>query len=130
ERGYPLLCTRTDFGKILTTIPLSYYVQATACWWMRMGMIRVYAFLQRLNRGERFLDKVWSGGYHMCLQVHDELVFDFPSGRSKGKDPWEYNLPVVREVQRLMAKCGDDIGVPTPVSAEFHENNWSEGIAL
>jgi hypothetical protein len=32
NRGYPLLCTRTQYGGILPTVPLNYYVQGTAMW--------------------------------------------------------------------------------------------------
>ncbi len=57
-------------------------------------------------------------------------VFDFPSGKGKGKNQWDYNRPITNEIKRLMESCGGHIGVPTPVSCEFHPQNWSEGIAI
>lgn len=117
KRGYPLLCTRSKWGSIMPTVPLSYHVQGTAMWWMMKAMIRCHAYLKTLE-----------GGYFMVMQVHDELVFDFPKGR--GSEPWKTNLPKIRKVMRLMAQGGDDIGVPTPVSCEYHADNWSEGISV
>jgi hypothetical protein len=40
------------------------------------------------------------------------------------------NLWRVRICQRLMEKGGEGIGVPTPTSCEYHEDNWSEGVSL
>ncbi len=130
DRGYPLLCARTAFGGILPTTPLNYHVSGTAMWWMARAMIKVQAFFDRLNRGEKFAGKAWPGGYYIALQVHDELVPDMPSGAGKSEKPWLYNLPIAREVQRLMVSCGEGISVPTPVSMEYHADNWSVGIAV
>jgi DNA polymerase I-like protein with 3'-5' exonuclease and polymerase domains len=91
-------------------------------WWTMKAMIRVQEFFDRLNDGGKFHKKTWPGGYHLVLQVHDELVVDFPRGSSPG-----YNKPIAREVQRLMALGGDDFGIPTPVGCEYHPNNWAEG---
>jgi DNA polymerase I-like protein with 3'-5' exonuclease and polymerase domains len=115
-RGYPLLCTRTNYGKIKPTVPLNYHVQGTAMWWMGKAMVRCHNYLQDLP------------DYHLVMQVHDELVFDFPKGTAK--DSWRTNLPVVREIQGLMEQGGNDIGIPTPVSLEYHDSNWSEGITI
>ncbi len=128
--GYPLMCTRTEYGRILPTVPLNYHVQGTAMQWTAKGMVRVHAFYQGLNRGEKFQGRVWPGGYHLIMQVHDELVSDCPSGEGKGANSWDYNLPVMRYVQGLMAQGGDDIGIPTPVGLEYHAKNWSEGVTL
>jgi hypothetical protein len=110
---------------------------------MGQAMVRVQEFFDRLNRGERWRGRVWPGGYHLALQVHDELVPDMPSGRPwvgkrvVGTDgarlieqAWQYNLPVAREVKRLMEVGGDNIGVPTPVSMEWHETSWAEGVSV
>ena len=120
RRGYPLLVTRTSYGEVLPTVPLNYHVQGTAMWWMMKAMIRVSEQLREWSREP--------GEYRIALQVHDELVLDFPQGR--GSEPWKTNLPKIRKVQRLMAAGGEDIGVPTPVSVEYHESNWSEGVAI
>lgn len=130
ERGYPVMCTRTERGRILPTVPLNYRTQSTAMWWMLKAMIRVSDFFDRLNRGEEFAGRSWPGGYYIALQVHDELVPDMPSGHGRGKNPWDYNAPIVAEVKRLMELGGDDIGVPTPVGIEYHSANWSEGVSL
>jgi len=125
ERGYPLLCTRSDYGKIKPTVPLNYHVQGTAMWWMQGAMIRCDGFLQEINRKKRLTGY---SGYHLVMQVHDELVFDFPAG--EGSEPWKMNLPIIREVQRLMEQGGDNIGLPTPVSCEYHATSWSEGVGV
>jgi hypothetical protein len=67
----------------------------------------------------------------MVLQVHDELVFDFP----KRGDPVKHgikgtNLPKVRMFQQAMERGGGDIGVRTPVSVEYHPENWEMGISM
>lgn len=118
ERGYPLLCTRNARGGIKPTVPLNYHVQGTAMWWMMKAMIRCQEYLDELNRRTREPE------YFMIMQVHDELVFDFPRKPKKG------NLPKIRHIQKLMEEGGNDIGVPTPVSIEYHPKNWSKGIAV
>ncbi len=64
----------------------------------------------------------------MVMQIHDELVFDFPQGR--GMEPWKTNLPKIRKIQQLMESCGDDIEVPTPVTVEYHPVSWDKGVVL
>lgn len=148
HHGYPLLCTRTSWGKILATVPLSYHVQGTAMWWMMRGQIRCQEQLDKWNNeiketfklnwyksGKSELDlqrsmhdHVMQYGYRMALQVHDEIVFDFPKG--KGPEPWKTNLPKIQRMRQLMEMGGDDIGIPTTTSCEYHEHNWSEGITL
>lgn len=118
-RGYPLLCSRSKYGKVLPTVPLNYHIQGTACWWMCRAMVRVQEFFDDLNK------KNPKKQYYMVMQVHDELVFDFPKGT--GTEPWKTNYAIIQEVKRLMAMGGQDIGIPTPVSCEYHEHNWSEG---
>jgi DNA polymerase I-like protein with 3'-5' exonuclease and polymerase domains len=60
---------------------------------------------------------------YMILTVHDELVFDFPADHPD-------NLTKIREIKQLMESCGDDLGIPTPVSAEKHVVDWSVGEVL
>lgn len=116
DRGYPLLCTRSQCGKILPTVPLNYRTQSTAMWWMFKAMVRCYDQLE-VWRSKGVID-AW-----IVMQIHDELVFDFPA---RGKKNWPY----VRKLKRLMEQGGDDIGVPTPVGVEYHPNNWGEGETL
>lgn len=114
ERGYPLLCTRSEWGSISPTIPLSYHVQSTAMWCTMKAMIRVHSFLQELTAKD-------PRGYFLALQVHDEIVLDFPKVSNKG------NLPKVRKVAALMRQSGEDIGIPLRVSIEYNPENWGEG---
>jgi DNA polymerase I-like protein with 3'-5' exonuclease and polymerase domains len=133
KRGYPLQVARTDRGTVLETIPLSYHVQGTAMWWMLKAMNRCDNFLQQWNGSGRIhqfvlspiLSRMRRLGYYLVMQVHDELVFDFPQGQ--GEEPWKTNLPVIREIKRLMELGGSDIGVPTEVSVEYHADYWNEG---
>ncbi len=120
RKGYPLLCSRTNWGKILPTTPLNYHVQGTACYWMMKAMIRCHDQLEAWN----------VDGYSglIILQVHDELVFDLPKGN--GREPWKTNLPRVRKLKHLMELGGRDISVPTPCSMEYHASTWAEGMAL
>lgn len=105
ERGYPILCSRSRWGSVSPTIPLNYHVQGTAMWVTMKAMIRCHEYLSALP------------DHHLTMQVHDEIVFDLPQGG---------NTKVVRRLRRLMEMSGEDIGVPTPVSAECHSKNWSE----
>lgn len=113
KRGYPLLCSRTDYGKIKPTVPLNYHVQGTAMWWMGKAMVRCREYLQTNCPQAKIV-----------MQVHDELVFDFPKG--KGLLPWKTNAHHVRELKRLMEMGGDDIGVPTPVNVEYCPVSWDK----
>lgn len=118
-RGYPLLCTRSKWGAILPTVPLSYHVQGTAMWWMGKAMVRCQVYLDELNKAAGKED------YYLIMQVHDELVFDFPKGKT-----YKTNLPKIRQIQRLMRQGGEDLGIPTPVSCTYHADNWSVGISV
>lgn len=117
KRGYPLMCARTDFGRVLPTVPLNYHVSGTAMWWMRKAMIRCQAQLLRWRQEEDFDGR-------MVLQVHDELVFEFPHRAALG------NLWRVRVLQKLMEQGGDDIGIPTPVGIEYNPQHWAIGLAV
>lgn len=121
-RGYPLVCTRTESGGILPTVPLNYRTQGSAMWWMMKAMLRCSAYLEDLNR------KCKQRRYWITMQVHDELVFDFPKGT--GSEPWKTNRGKIRDLMGLMEEGGNDIGIPTPVSCTYHEHTWSEGIGV
>lgn len=116
ERGYPLLCARSKWGRVLPTVPLSYHVQGTAMWVMGRMMLLCDAYLKELSQRKR-------QDYFIVMQIHDELVFDFPFAKDKG------NLPIVRECKRLMDSVGFDLvpSVPLPVGIEYHPNTWAEG---
>jgi len=119
QRGYPLYCVRggrTGYtNDVSPTLPLNYHVQGTAMQWMQNGMIRCYDILNRWNREDSAVQ------YFMIMQVHDELVFDFP------KSTMAESLKRIQRIKRAMEKGGEDIGVPTTVGVEYHPHNWSEG---
>lgn len=112
DRGYPIQCSRSHWGTISPTIPLSYHIQSTAMWCTRKAMVRIQDYFDR-KRSDCFL----------ALQVHDEVVVDLPAGGKK-------NLPIVEHVQKLMQKSGEDIGVPLKVSIGYHPRNWGEKVKL
>lgn len=121
-RGYPVLCTRTEYGKILPTVPLNYHIQSSAMWWTHKAMVRCAPVLEQWRR-ERF--NAW-----MTMQVHDELVFDLPRGAHPKDDPSSSNLGRVRHLQREMERGGEDYGIPTPVGVEWHPVHWGEGVTV
>ena len=121
QHGYPLLCTRTDYGEILPTVPLNFRTQGTAGWCTLKAMLRCDPKLKEWSRAD-------PRGYYQILEVHDELVFDFPAGA--GREPWRTNLPKILELAALMEKSGDDIGIPLPVDIEYHARNWGDGVAI
>ncbi len=121
KRGYPLLCGRDEMGGgVRPTVPLNYHVQGSSMWWMCRAMVRVHAALRDWNR------RGFDG--HLVLQVHDELVLDVPRGG--GAEPWRTNEGRMREVKRLMELGGEGLGVPTPVSCEWHGKSWAAGQAI
>lgn len=132
SRGYPIHIPRGENGRVKPTLPLSYTVSGTACWIAGRALVRVREFFERLNSGETFAGRKWPGRYFTTLYVHDELVIDAPSGRGKESDPWAYNLPVLDEVRRLMARGGEDLvkPVPTPVNLEYHDVSWARGVSV
>jgi DNA polymerase I-like protein with 3'-5' exonuclease and polymerase domains len=130
HRGYPLLCTRDQWGRIKPTVPLNYHVQGTAMYWTCRAMVETQLLLDQWNR-EAMVRPPYKASretYRIALQVHDEIVLDFPAGR--GSQPHRTNLPKIRQIVKAMEGIGGNIGVPTPVGIEFHQHNWSEGITL
>ncbi len=126
KRGYPLLCTRTEQGYILPTVPLSYHIQGSACWWMMKGMIRCQAQLDEWNNDPR---RPFDG--NIAIQVHDELVFDFPKAADPRKNPKGSNLWRIRKMQQLMEMSGQvDFNIPTPVDVEYNPITWAEGFRV
>lgn len=132
KRGYPLVCSRGDYGRISPTVPLNYHVQGSAGWWMVRAMNRCQELLDQWRAQDGF------DGY-ICLTVHDELVFDFPqrdpardiAQDKSGKGAFRTsNFWRARKIQAAMSKGGDDIGIPTPVSLSYHAHNWAEGLDI
>jgi DNA polymerase I-like protein with 3'-5' exonuclease and polymerase domains len=114
-RGYRIECSRSEWGRISPTIPLNYHVSGTAMQCTNKAMVRCNRQLNewRSSTFDAFI----------TLQVHDEIVFDFPKGGVR-------NLPKVRRLKALMEQSGDDIGVPLKVSVSYHPNNWGEPVVL
>jgi hypothetical protein len=71
-------------------------------------------------------------GYHMVMQVHDELVFDFPKGADPVEDPDDSNLWRIKLIAAAMARGGPNLvkPVPTPVGIEYHDTSWAKGKTL
>ena len=111
KHGYPVYCSRSAWGKISQTLPLNYHIQSTAMWCTMKAMTRCHAQLQEWQKNG--LDA------RMVLQVHDEVIYDFPLG---GKN----NLPKAKKLKQLMEQSGDDFGVPLRVAMSYHPNNWAE----
>lgn len=115
KHGYPIMCLRTEYGKISPTIPLNYHVQGTAMWCTSKAMARCEAQLREWRQD----------GFdaYIVLQVHDEIVFDLPAGGVK-------NLPRVRKLQRLMEQSGNDINVPLRVAVNYCPVSWDQEVSL
>lgn len=100
--GYHLQVPRHEPHKAV-----NYYVQGSAGEAIDLAAVRVYDYLRQ------FPD------YNMIMQVHDELVFDFPIHPR--------NTKVMTNVVRLMEQSGDDFGYALPVETDIIEDNWSNG---
>jgi DNA polymerase I-like protein with 3'-5' exonuclease and polymerase domains len=113
--AYPIQTLKNKWGKVKSTIPLNYHVQSTAMWAMSSAMVRCQEYLDVHNRS---LDLSQKDGYRMCLQVHDEIVFDFPKRRDNDR--------IAQDLAKCMEQSGDDIGVPLTVGIDYHPENWGE----
>lgn len=117
-RGYPIMTSRSEWGRVIPTLPLNYHVSGTAMQCTNRAMVRCQNQLDEWRDDDGF--DAW-----MVIQCHDEIVFDFPRG--EGEEPWRTNKPRADALGALMAKSGDDIGVPVPVQMEYNAVNWAEG---
>lgn len=120
ERGYPILASRTDEGRVLSTTPFNYHVSGSACQAKNRALVRCN------NRIKEWNAQGWDG--FIALEIHDEILFDMPAGT--GAEPWKTNEWRARELAALMRQSGDDIGLPLPVAIEFHQTTWAEGMAI
>lgn len=114
-RGYPVLVSRTEDGRVLSTTPFNYKTSGTACWAKNKALVRC----------SKRLDEWCEDGFdaRISIEVHDEILFDFPRGATMDE-----NLPLAIELKELMELSGDDIGIPCPVAIKFHTKSWAEGI--
>lgn len=119
NRGYPILASRTEDGRVLSTTPFNYHVSGTACQCKNVALVAC-AEQCRVWQAEGF-------DAHVALEVHDELLFDFPRGETM-----EENLPRVLILKELMEAVGSNLvpAMPTPVSLEYCAESWAEGVAV
>ena len=78
------------------------------------AMVKTQAYLDTLNA------RKGSKGYHIVMNVHDEIVLDFPQKKGRG------NLPIVNRVRKLLESIGPDVGVVLTCGANYHQSNWSK----
>lgn len=118
-KGYPLLASRTDDNYVLSTTPFNYHISGTACECKNLALIRC-ADQCAVWREEGF--DAW-----MILEVHDELLFDFPKGKSIDSNLWRAHI-----LRDHMEQSGKDLvpSIPTPVKVEYHSVTWAEGVAV
>lgn len=118
-RGYPIMAKQTEGGRILSTTPFNYHVSGTACWVKNAAMVRC---AERCREWRADGLDAW-----LILEVHDELLFDFPRGASMAE-----NLPRALELRRLMERGGADLvpAMPTPVSLSYHAESWEDGVEI
>ncbi len=118
-RGYPILASRTEDGRVLSTTPFNYHVSGTACQVKYTALIKCHDVCASWR----------AGGFdaNVVLEVHDDLLFDFPRGRTM-----EDNLGRAQVLKGLMEECGPNLvpPIPTPVSMEYHTDSWAEGVAV
>jgi DNA polymerase I-like protein with 3'-5' exonuclease and polymerase domains len=112
-RGYPIMVARNEWSKVSPTVPLCYRVSGTAMWVTSVSMPRCHDYLRELTRQD-------PRGYYLALQVHDEMVFDFPH------EPDRANLSKVMKLKRLMELVGQHIGVPIQASVTYNPVCWGE----
>ena len=123
KTGYPLECPKTDYGRVKPTVPLNYVIQGSAMWAMSRAMTRCFDYLRNYP------------GYYMIMQIHDELVFDFPAKRTNDWDSTSPenglgNLEIIKEIKRLMELSGEDFNLPLPTGWTYHPYDWSTGYDL
>ena len=118
-RGYPILASRTEDGRVLSTTPFNYHTSGTACWAKNTALIRC-ADQCAAWRSEGFDARI-------PLEIHDEILFDFPRGTTM-----EENLPRAMVLKRLMEQSGENLipRIPSPVSVEYHDRTWATGVSV
>lgn len=115
NKGYPLLCTRTEWGSVLPTVPLNYFVQGTACWAKMKAMNRCHEQFKEWRLQDRRFDG------RLFFEVHDELDTEWRA------DTVELSKRV-DTIKRIMMQSGDDIGIPLRVSVSYHPHNWAQAV--
>lgn len=118
-KGYPVMASRTEEGRVLSTTPFNYHVSGTACWVKNAALIRCSAQCKEW-RAEGF-------DAHIALEVHDEILFDFPRGVNMEQNLWRAMI-----LKGLMEQSGENLipRIPTPVSVEYITKSWGDGVAV
>ena len=121
KRGYPLICPLNKWGGVLQTTPLNYHVQSSAMWITMRAMIIVQNMLDKRNKG---LPKKQHA--YLIMQVHDEIVLDFP------KEPDMGNQPFLETICDTISQIGFDFvpEIPLPFGLSYHPKNWAEEIGV
>ncbi len=137
RRGYPIRCSFGNYGKVRPTLPLNYHTSGTAMQWMNGAMIECNNELEEMQNS-------WFDGF-ITLQVHDELIFDFPKSKicpielnkriKSGEEvsmfeTMDSNLWRIRNLQKIMESQGDKIGIPTPCGLDYTSTSWDQAIAI
>ena len=119
KRGYPILASRTEDNRILSTTPFNYHISGSACWCKNTALVRC-AEQCRQWRAEGF-------DANISLEVHDEILFDLPRGATM-----EENLPRAAILKQLMEQSGENLvpRIPTPVSVEYITRSWADGVIV
>ena len=115
DRGYSISLDRYEGGRVRPTEPLNYVIQSSAMQATRKAQVRCQERLDEWNEANS------KANYRQAIQVHDEIVFDFPAGGRR-------NLPKVNALRRLMEESGRDIGVPLKVSVGYHPVSWADEV--
>lgn len=118
-RGYPILASRTEDGRVLSTTPFNYHTSGTACWCKNTALVRCSDQCAEW-RGDGF-------DAHVILEIHDQIIFDFPRGAIP-----EENLPRAMVLKGLMEQSGEDLipRIPTPVSLSYHDESWAKEVPI
>lgn len=74
-------------------------------------------------KAHRYLSPRTNHDPHLMMQVHDELIFNFPASK---KPP----LKKLNTIRSLMEEAGAELGMKTPVDVDVVTDNWGNPIGL
>lgn len=102
-------------------VATNYFVQGTEGDIVKNAMIEIDVMMNTLYPKNR--DTNYRNPY-LTLQVHDELVFDFPIPAT-AKEKMSQRL-TLKTIKTIMESCGSELGVVTPVNVEVARDNWKD----
>ena len=118
--GYRLFIPKGAYNEAKGYTGVVYIVQGTEGEIVQEAMRRCWLYFQKHNDPE-FNSFITSGPF-ITLQVHDELVFDFPrTGR---------NLLHVVQLAYHMEQSGKSFGIETPVEISRVRKSWNKPTEL